>query len=131
MVMKAQMNSYHQRSSDMSMSMGSSNAMGSSNKFSNFSSATKPPTMSYDLRTNNYAGIMSNSRSNMGDISMSMKNAPMPSNNLGVNSMGTAPFKMGMSLGANRNAARSSNLSMSASFNVSASSGNTRMIDNY
>lgn len=86
-------------------------------------------------RTNNaygkLVGSMSGARSNMGDISMSMKNVNVPSNNLGGASMGPAPFKLGMKYNAGRNAARSSGIAMSTSFNISGSTGNNRLIDNY
>jgi hypothetical protein len=78
------------------------------------------------------AGQKSNLRSNFGDISMSMKNAPMPSNNLGSGaSMGSMPLNLGMTYNSKRNAARASNVSMSASFNISGSTGNNRVIENY
>lgn len=71
------------------------------------------------------------SRANLGDLSMSMKNAGVgPTSKFG-SSMGQTPLKLGMKFGASRNTARSSNLSMNASFNVSGSLSNNKVIDNY
>lgn len=98
-----------------------------------FSMARKTYGATNPYGTSSYgqlAGSM-RQRSNLGDLSMSMQNAGVgSSNNLG-SSMGQTPFQLGMKYSEKRNAARSSNISMSASFQVSGSSNNNKVIDNY
>lgn len=85
---------------------------------------------SYSLKGNNYSQLASSmgNRGNFGDLSISMSNAGMPGNTqMGMGSQ----FKMGINpLSANR-ASRASNISMSASYNISGVTGNNKLIDNY
>ena len=85
---------------------------------------------SYSLKGNNYSQLASSmgNRGNFSDLSISMSNAGMPGNTqMGMGSQ----FKMGINpLSANR-ASRASNISMSASYNISGVTGNNKLIDNY
>ena len=90
------------------------------------------PNMS--TRLNAYSNLNSamagNSR--MSDISMSMKNTT----NVSTNQLGTSlrqnTFKLGMGpLSKGRTAAKTTNLAMSASFNISGTASNNQIIENY
>jgi len=90
------------------------------------------PNMSTRLNAYNNLNGAQAGNSRMGDISMSIKNTT----DVSINKFGTSlrqnTFKLGMGpLSKGRTATRATNLSMSASFNISGATSNNQIIENY
>jgi len=84
-------------------------------------------------RLNAYSNMTSQMAGNsrVGDISMSIKNNDVSASKFG-SSLRLNPFKPGMNmLSRGRTNARATKLAMSASFNITGSTSNNKLIDNY